>query len=75
MTAAAGTEAAKYGPSKVWYLLPIFFGIIGGLVMYFVLRNTDRKMAKRGVLLGVLMVIAPSVIGAGVIFFGGALFR
>ena len=71
----AGIEEARQGPSKVWYLLPIFFAIIGGLVMYLVLRNMDRKMASRGMLLGILMVVVPVIIGAGVIFFGGALFR
>ena len=55
--------------------MPIFFSVIGGLIMYFVLRNMDPKMAKRGMLLGILMIVAPAVIGAGAIFFGGALFR
>jgi len=50
-------------PSDLWYLLPIFFGLIGGLVMFFVLKDEDRKMAKDGVILGAVL----SVIG-GIVF-------
>ncbi len=43
-------------PSKAWYLLPIFFGLIGGLIMFAVLRNEDRGMAKKGLLLGIIVM-------------------
>ena len=51
------------GPSKVWYLVPIFFGIIGGLVMYLVLKDEDRKMAKKGLVLGIILTVVSFVIG------------
>jgi hypothetical protein len=38
--------------------LPIFIGIIGGLIMYFALRNRDAKMAKKRLLLSILLLIA-----------------
>ena len=50
------------GPSKAWYLLPIFFGIIGGIVMYLVLKDTDRKMAKKGIILSIILTVAIFVI-------------
>jgi hypothetical protein len=42
-------------PSKWWYLVPIFFGIIGGLVMYLALKDEDKKMAKKGLILGIII--------------------
>ena len=38
--------------SRAWYLLPIFFGIIGGIIMYVLLRKQNRSMAKKGLILG-----------------------
>ena len=32
--------------SNWWYLLPIFLGIIGGIIAYFALRKDDRQKAK-----------------------------
>jgi hypothetical protein len=43
------------GPSKAWYLLPIFLGIIGGLIMFFVIKDEDRNMAKKGLILGIIL--------------------
>ena len=37
----------KKKPSKAWYIVPILFGLIGGLVGYLVVKDDDRKMAKR----------------------------
>jgi len=56
-------------PSKAWYLVPIFFGIIGGVAMYLVLKDEDKKMAKNGLVLGIILgaigvVIAATLYGA-----------
>jgi len=51
-------------PSKAWYLLPIFFSIIGGLIMFFVLRNKDRSMAKKGLITGVVIFIIEIILSA-----------
>ena len=32
--------------SNAWFLLPIFFGLIGGIIAYFVLRKDDSIKAK-----------------------------
>ena len=42
-------------PSRAWYLLPIFLGWVGGLIMFFVIKDENRKMAKNGLILGVLL--------------------
>ncbi len=67
---ASGVERTEKNPSKAWYLLPIFLGIIGGLIMYFVLRRDDTRMAQNGLLLGVILFIASIVIGAAIAFLG-----
>ena len=50
-------------PSKAWYLVPIFFGIIGGLVMYLVLKDQDGKMAKKGLIVGIILTVGGFVVG------------
>ena len=44
-------------PSIAWYLLPIALGLLGGLIMFFVLRGDNRKMAKKGLVLGVVLSV------------------
>jgi RsiW-degrading membrane proteinase PrsW (M82 family) len=51
------TNVERKNPSKAWYLLPIFFGILGGLVMYFIVRDDNKQMAKNGLILSVILSI------------------
>lgn len=55
------TEPTKR-PSKAWYLVPIFFGIVGGLVMYLVLKDEDRKMAKKGLVLSIILTVVITIV-------------
>ena len=41
--------------SSWWYLFPIFLGLIGGIIAYFVLRNDDRKKAKNCLYIGIIL--------------------
>ena len=41
--------------SNWWYLLPIFLGIIGGIIGYFALRNDDREKAKKCLYLSLIL--------------------
>jgi len=66
----SGIEATQKGPSKAWYLLQIFIRIIGGLIMYFALKNRDAKMAKKRLLLSILLLIAEIAISMAIAFFG-----
>jgi hypothetical protein len=67
---ASGVEATQKGPSKFWYLLPIFLEVIGGIIMYFAIRRRDPKMAKKGLLLGVLLLVAQVAISMAMLYFG-----
>jgi H+/Cl- antiporter ClcA len=53
--------------SKAWYLLPIFLGIIGGLIGFFVLRKDSPKMARNCLIIGIIVIaigIALSIAGS-----------
>lgn len=41
--------------SNFWFLLPIFLGIIGGIIAYFVLRADDPNKAKNCLYLGLAL--------------------
>jgi uncharacterized membrane protein YeaQ/YmgE (transglycosylase-associated protein family) len=43
--------------SNFWFLLPIFLGLIGGIIAYFVLRHDDPKKAKNCLYLGMVLAI------------------
>jgi hypothetical protein len=43
--------------SRLWYLVPIFLGIIGGLIGYFVLKDRDKKIANRMLIIGLVVLI------------------
>ena len=43
--------------SNWWYLVPIFLGVIGGIIAYFAIRKDDRQKAKRCLYLGIILGI------------------
>ncbi len=42
--------------SALWYLVPIFFGIIGGIIVYFAIRHDDPKKAKNCLYIGLILL-------------------
>ena len=56
------SEQQKKRGSRIWYLLPIFFGLVGGMALFFVLKDEDRQLAKNGVKLGAILTIVPILI-------------
>ena len=48
-------------PSAAWYLAPIFLGIIGAAIMWFVLKDEDHpdspKMIKKGWIIGIALTV------------------
>jgi len=41
--------------SNWWYLVPILFGIIGGIIGYFALRRDDLQKAKKCLYIGLIL--------------------
>ena len=48
--------------SNWWYLVPIFLGIIGGVIAYFALRNDDPKKAKKCLYLGIILTVIQIIV-------------
>ena len=48
-------KAVFQGNSNLWYLCPIFLGIIGGLLMFVALRKENESMASNGLLLSIIL--------------------
>jgi hypothetical protein len=43
--------------SAAWWLLPLFFTWVGGVIAWLVLRDSDKAKAKRLLIFGIVMVI------------------
>jgi len=48
-------------PSAAWYLAPIFLGIIGSAIMWYVLKDVDHpdapKMIRKGWVIGIILTV------------------
>ncbi len=48
-------------PSAAWYLAPIFLGIIGSGIMWYVLKDEEHpdspKMVKKGWVIGIVLTV------------------
>jgi len=54
-------EVKRAKPSALWFLVPLFFGIIGGLIAYVAVKDEDREMAKT--------LLHASIIWSVIVFF------
>jgi uncharacterized membrane protein len=43
--------------SNAWFLLPILFGMIGGIIAFFILRQDDPQKAKNCLYLGIVFMV------------------
>jgi uncharacterized membrane protein len=50
--------------SNLWFLVPILFGVLGGIVAFFILRKDDPKKAKNCLYVGIALMVAGLVINA-----------
>ena len=41
--------------SRAWYLVPILFGLIGGIIAYFAIRRDDPQKAKKCLWVGIIL--------------------
>jgi signal peptidase I len=60
---------AKRNP--LWYVLPLFLNVVGGVIAYFIIRKDDPQKARNCLLFGVLLFVIPFVMVLGIhIVFG-----
>ena len=50
------------GVSTAWWLLPIFFSVIGGIIAWVCVKDTDPRMAKNCLILGIVITVVPFLI-------------
>jgi len=48
------TDYAVSRPSGLWYLVPLLFGLIGGLIGYVGTKDRDENMAKNLLVFGMI---------------------
>jgi hypothetical protein len=48
--------------SSLWFLLPILFSVIGGIIAYFVIKEDDPKKAKNCLYLGIVLAAIPVIL-------------
>ncbi|MFA5869174.1 MAG: zinc ribbon domain-containing protein [Candidatus Bathyarchaeia archaeon] len=51
-------------PSSAWYLVPLFFSTLGGLIGYFCVKDRDKNMANNILLVG----IVTGIVGVFIIY-------
>ena len=49
-------------PSAAWWLLPIFFSFIGGIIAWVCVKDRDPSMAKNCLILGIVLTVVPFAI-------------
>ncbi|MDC0171792.1 hypothetical protein OAK02_03105 [Candidatus Nitrosopelagicus sp.] len=60
-------------PSAAWYLAPIFLGIIGSVIMWYVVKDEDhpdsQKMVRKGWIIGIVLTVLPLLMFVPIVFF------
>jgi len=55
-------------PTNQLYWLPLCLGLLGGVLMYFIAKKDDKKMAVRGLIYGTMQTIVILTIFRNVLF-------
>ncbi|MDH2907000.1 MAG: hypothetical protein PXX83_02765 [Candidatus Nitrosotalea sp.] len=45
--------------SSFWFLLPIVFNVVGGIIAFFVIREDDPRKARNCLYLGIILAAIP----------------
>ena len=53
------------GVSAAWWLLPIFFSFIGGIIAWVCVKDTDPRMARNCLILGIILTVVPGALYIG----------
>jgi len=56
--------------SRWWYLVPIFFGLIGGIIAYFAIRRDDSQKAKNCLYVGIILTVINIIVNISLLSTG-----
>ena len=56
--------------SRAWYLVPIFFGLIGGIIAYFAIRRDDPQKARKCLWLGIILTAINIIVNISLVSTG-----
>ena len=56
--------------SRLWYLVPIFFGLIGGIIAYFAIRRDDPEKAKKCLWVGIILTAINVIVNISLVSTG-----
>ncbi|MDH3277799.1 MAG: hypothetical protein OEL77_04995 [Nitrosopumilus sp.] len=59
--------------NRWWYSLPIFLGLVGGIIVWFALKSFDRKLTKNCLTLGISLDLFKIMIIVGLVIAGNNL--
>ena len=48
--------------SRAWYLLPLLFGLLGGLIGWSLLKKSDKTKARNLIIIGIIPFIIYAVL-------------
>jgi heme/copper-type cytochrome/quinol oxidase subunit 2 len=68
MSSVAPANAEQH-VSGAWYLVPFFFGILGGIIAWAVNKDKDPKRARNLLIFGLLWTFVPLIIVIAVFFY------
>ena len=50
-------------PTRAWYLVPLLFGILGGIIGYFAVKNEDQRLANNLLIVGIVVTFLIFLLG------------
>ena len=56
--------------SRWWYLVPVFFGLIGGIIAYFAIRRDDPQKAKKCLWVGIILTAINVIVNISLVSTG-----
>jgi len=65
------TQTLPSSQSDMIWILPILLGWIGGVIMYFVLKDEDKERGLKGLYVGVIISVITSIVGMIIFFLVG----
>ena len=67
----APTKTLPSSQSNTIWILPILLGLVGGVIMYFVLKDEDKERRLKGLYVGVVISVICSIVGLIIFFLVG----